>query len=77
MIVAHKGSEALVKAEPGNRRIIVRVRGSESKTRRDLLALVRYDFDKIHSEDRMEVLAKVPIKDHPGLMVDYEKLVAF
>lgn len=70
---------ALVKAEPIERRVIVRVRGGDARARLNLLAIIRYDLDLIHAEfkDRLEAQAKVPLREFPAFAVDYRKLVAF
>jgi internalin A len=79
VILVHEDCKALVKAESGDRRVIVRVKGGDAGARRRLLAIIRYDLDRIHSEfkDRLEVLAKVPLTDYPAFAVEYKKLVAF
>ncbi len=79
VILAYEDCEALVKAEPAERRVLVRVRGGDAGSRRRLLALVRYEFDRINAEfkDRLEAEPKVPLTDFPEFAVDYKKLVAF
>jgi internalin A len=79
VILAYEECKALVKTEPLDRRVIVRVKGGDAGSRRRLLAIIRYDLDRIHAEfkDRLEVQAKVPLKDAPQFSVDYKKLIAF
>src|SRR6185369_5669856 len=79
VILAHEDCKALVIAQPADRRVIMRVRGENSGARRELLALIRYDFDRIHAEfkDRLDAQSKVPLTDFPEFSVDYKKLVAF
>lgn len=78
VVLAHEGCRALVIAEPADRRVIVRVKG-DSGARRRLLAIVRYDLDRINAEfkDRLDARPKVPLLDFPEFSIDYEKLVAF
>jgi GTPase SAR1 family protein len=79
VILAHEDCKALVTAEPADRRVIVRVKGENSSARRRLLAIIRYDLDRIHAEfkDRLDALPKVPLTEFPEFSVDYKKLVAF
>ncbi len=79
VVLSHEASRALVKAEPVERRIVVRVRGGDASARRSLLAIIRYDLDRIHAEfkDRLDAQAKVPLAESPTYSVDYKKLVAF
>jgi internalin A len=78
-ILSHEGIKALVHADPANRRVVVRVKGGDASARRRLLAIIRYDLDKLNSEfkDRLDAQPKVPLKDHPECVVDYKKLIAF
>jgi internalin A len=78
-ILAYEDCKALVKAEPAERRVLVRVKEGDAGARRRLLALVRYEFDRINAEfkDRLEAEPKVPLADFPEFAVDYKKLVAF
>jgi internalin A len=79
VILGYEDCTALVKAEQGERRVVVRVRGGTASSRRNLLAIIRYDMDRIHAEfkDRLDVEALVPLAKFPKLTVDYKKLVAF
>jgi len=79
VVLAYEDCKALVKTEPAERRVIVRVNGGNPIARRNLLAIIRYDFDLIHAEfkDRLDVQEKVPLTANPSFSVDYKKLVAF
>jgi internalin A len=79
VVLSHENCRALVKTEPIERRIVVRVRGGDAVGRRSLLAIIRYDLDRIHTEfkDRLDAQAKVPLAEFPAFSVDYKKLVAF
>lgn len=72
VVLAREGNEALVKADREDRKIYIRVRGPE-KTRRALLAIIRWQFDAIHQTiPGLEVVEKVPMPDHPQIEpVDY------
>jgi internalin A len=79
VILAHEECKALIVAEPVNRRLVVRVKGRDSGARRRLLAVIRYDLDRLNAEfkDRLDAQPKVPLTDFPAFSVDYQKLVAF
>jgi len=79
VILAHEDCKALVTSVTADRRVIVRVKGGDAGGRRRLLALIRYDLDKINAEfkDRLDAQPKVPLADFPEFSVDYKKLAAF
>ena len=79
VILAHEDCKALVTAVPADRRVIVRVKNGDAAARRRLLALVRYDLDRINAEfkDRLDAQPKMPLMQYPAFAVDYNKLAAF
>lgn len=79
VVLAYEDCKALVTAVTAERRVIVRVNGGNAGARRRLLAIIRYDLDRINSEfkDRLDVRPKVPLAKFPEFAVDYKKLVAF
>lgn len=79
VILAHEGCRALVTAVVLERCVKVGVKGGSAGSRRRLLAMIRYDFDRLHNEfkDRLEVVARVPLKEYPESTIDYQKLVAW
>ena len=79
VVLSYEDCNALVKAETVDRRVVVRVRGSDANARRNLLAIIRYDLDRIHAEfkDRLDAQPKVPLAEFPTFSVDYRKLLAF
>jgi internalin A len=79
VVLAHDGCRALVTAVPAERRIVVRVLGGDARTRRSLLAIIRYDLDQLNAEfkDFIGAVAKVPLAGHAQHAIDYGKLVAF
>ena len=75
VVVADQGNLALVRADREDRKILVWVKGPE-RTRRVLLSLIRFHFDVIHgSISGIEVQEKVPLPDHPEILVDYQYLM--
>ena len=79
VVLAREGSRALINARPSEKRITIRIVGGDAGARRRLLAIIRYDFEKINSEfrDRLQAEPKVPLFDDPDYAIDYRKLVAF
>lgn len=69
---------ALVKTDIDAKKVLIRVRGpARDGSRRELLAVIRYDFERIHGQlRRLEVHERVPVPDHPGYALDYRELVA-
>lgn len=68
-------STALVQADSASRIVRIFVTGPVNSRRR-LLAVIRSDFEHIHSSYRFKVNAFVPSVDLPGLAVEYDKLLA-
>lgn len=66
---------ALVQADSGSRVVRVFVTGPPEGQRR-LLAVIRSDFEHIHRSYRFKVSSFVPVEGHPGLAVEYDKLLA-
>jgi internalin A len=79
VVLARENCVALVTSQQADRRVIVRVRGGNASLRRELLAVIRYDLERINAEfkDALGAVAKVPLSNHPFYAVDYEKLRAF
>jgi internalin A len=79
VILAYEDCKALVTAEPAARRVIIRIKGGDAGARRRLLAIIRYDLDRISAEfkDRLEAQQMVPLAEDPTVAIDYKKLVAF
>ncbi|MEI7728057.1 MAG: COR domain-containing protein [Verrucomicrobiota bacterium] len=78
VVLRWENCRAMVKAEAGTRRVVVRVRDDGSESRRRLLAVIRMDFERIHAGiPRLEVKTKVPLPKHPEVVIDYDKLVSF
>ena len=75
VMVADGGNIALIQADKVDRRVYVWVKGPEH-TRRALLSIIRFHFDMIHSSvPGIRVEEKVPLPDHPEIVVDYQYLV--
>jgi len=69
------GNKALVKADREDKKVFVRVSGGE-QTRRPFLRTIRFNFEYIHkSIPGIEPKEKVPLPDHPEIVVDYRYLL--
>ena len=73
VILNFEGNQALVKADPQDRCVTVSVKGSAASRRR-LLGIIRFDFQRIHSNFKMEPQEKVPVPKHPAVSVSYKEL---
>lgn len=78
VVLEWNGCRALVKADLAERRISISVQGGTDVGRRELLAVIRSDFERIHREiSALEVTSFVPVPDHPTVKIEYDKLLAF
>ncbi|HIE31128.1 MAG TPA: GTP-binding protein, partial [Methanosarcinales archaeon] len=69
------GNKALVKADKEDKKIFIWVSGRE-QTRRTFLGVIRSNFDYIHETiPGIEPEEKVPLPDHPEIVVDYRHLL--
>ncbi|MDV3351612.1 COR domain-containing protein [Leptothoe sp. LEGE 181152] len=74
VILDFEGNRALVKADPQDRCVTISVNGPLASRRR-LLAIIRYDFERIHSHFKTKPKEKVPVPGHPSVSVDYQELL--
>ncbi len=74
VILAFEDNRALVKADRQDRCVTISVKGPIASRRR-LLAIIRYDFERIHSSFKFKPQEKVPVPKHPAVSVDYKKLL--
>lgn len=75
VVLKSGGNTALIKADIEDRKIYIWVNGDEP-TRRDFLSAIRSQFDAVHKTiAKIETREKVPVPDHPNVVVDYEHLL--
>ncbi|MEN8447434.1 MAG: TIR domain-containing protein, partial [Cyanobacteria bacterium J06555_13] len=75
VILTFEGNRALVKADPQDRHVTISVEGPLASRRR-LLAVIRSDFDRIHSSFKSKPKELVPVPGHPSVTVSYKELLA-
>ena len=76
VVLSFEGNTALVKADMQDKKVFIFVLGP-SAGRRRLLAIIRSDFEHIHSEIRnLGPSEMVALPDYPDIVVSYEKLLA-
>ncbi|MBW4658134.1 MAG: leucine-rich repeat domain-containing protein [Drouetiella hepatica Uher 2000/2452] len=73
-ILEFEGNRALVKADRQDRCVTISVDGAMTSRRR-LLAVIRSDFERIHSSFKFIPQAKVPVPSHPEVVLAYQDLV--
>ncbi len=74
-VILHlEGNRALVKADRADRCVSISVDGPISSRRR-LLAIIRYDCDRIHSSFKFKPEELVPVPAHPDVMLPYQDLL--
>ena len=77
VILQFEGCQALVKGDVHERRVWIFVAGPV-RGQRNLLAIIRNDFERIHSDiKKLQPQAMVPVPKHPEVVVPYEKLRKF
>ena len=76
VILTFEENLALVKADHIDRSITISVSGKADGQRR-LLAVIRADFERIHSNFQFTVHPLVPIPDRPTEYIRYRELVAY
>jgi internalin A len=74
VILHFEGNRALVKADRQDRQVTILVDGPTAGRRR-LLAIIRSDFDRIHSSFTFRPEEKVPVPNHPDLSLNYQDLL--
>jgi internalin A len=79
VVLEYGRARALVFAKNDDKKIIIRIRGGTSTSRRELLAIIRCDIERINAEfrHRLDVQERVPLLVDSTLSVDYKKLVTF
>ncbi|QUY41747.1 COR domain-containing protein [Acaryochloris marina] len=74
VILDFEGNRALVKADQQDRSVTISINGPQQGRRR-LLAIIRSDFERIHSSFKSKPEEKVPIPNHPHLSLTYDDLL--
>ena len=75
VVLKYSDNIAFVKADIEDRIIYIRVSGNED-SRREFLSKLQFQIESIHKTiPRLEVKTKIPIPNHPNILVDYEHLM--
>jgi internalin A len=75
VLLSRNQNKALVKADREDCKTYIQINGPAG-TRREFLAIIRAEFDHIHRTiSKLEVKEKVPLTDHPNIVVDYQHLI--
>ena len=76
VILKFGDSQALVKADVQDRKVFISVSGPTSGRRRELLAVIRADFERIHRDIRnLKPQEMIPVPDYPNVVLLYKKLL--
>ncbi|ESA35951.1 small gtp-binding protein [Leptolyngbya sp. Heron Island J] len=73
VILEKEGNRALVKADIQDRKVIISIMGPVASRRR-LLAIIRSDFEHIHSSFKFQVEEMVPTPHDPNALTSYSDL---
>jgi len=77
IILKSGNNRALLKSDQEDRKIFIFISGN-SFTRRDLLSMIRSQFDSIHQTIKgLEAKEKVPIPGYSGIFADYKNLLVY
>jgi internalin A len=75
VILRFEGARALVKADTAEKTVVISVSGPSATVRRNLLAIIRSDFEQIHRDiPRLDPQAMIPVPGHPNVVLDYKEL---
>ena len=70
------GCRALVKADVQDKKVFISVSGVAAARRRELLAIIRSDFERIHRDIRnLQPREMIPVPEFPSLIVPYRDLL--
>jgi internalin A len=77
IVLKSGNNRALLKSDQEDRKIFIFISGNSS-TRRELLAIIRSQFDSIHQTIKgLEAKEKVPIPGYSGIFADYKNLLVY
>ena len=77
IVLKSGNNRALLKSDQEDRKIFIFISGN-SFTRRDLLSMIRSQFDSIHQTIKgLEAKEKVPIPGYSGIFADYKNLLVY
>ncbi|MFM6074919.1 MAG: hypothetical protein ACKPB9_25590, partial [Dolichospermum sp.] len=76
IVLKYRKNRALLKSDQEDRKIFIFISGNSS-TRKELLAMIRSQFDSIRQTIHLEAKEKVPIPGHPDIFADYENLQVY
>ena len=76
VVLEFEGNRALVRADKGDKKVFISINGSPAGRRR-LLAIIRSDFDRIHSDiKKLKPTELATVPGHPDVTVKYADLLA-
>ena len=75
VILEFGDSRALVRADKEDKRVFISVQGPTSPGRRELLSVIRSDFDHIHQSFKFTPEEMIPVFAGAELLVPYKKLL--
>ena len=76
VILRFEEGRALVKADVVDKKVFIHVTG-QAEARRRLLAVIRSDFERIHSDLKFKPAELVPLHEHPDEAVTYQELLVY
>jgi internalin A len=75
VILAFDGNEALVKADKEDKRVFISVQGPTSRGRRELLSVIRSEFEFIHRSFTFKPQEMIAVPGAADVLVPYQELL--
>jgi internalin A len=75
VILAFDGNEALIKADKEDRRVFISVKGPTSRGRRELLSVIRSDFEHTHRSFTFKPQEMIQVPEALEILVPYHELL--
>jgi internalin A len=76
-VLEFEGSRALIKSDRVDKSVSISIRDGNNDNQRRLLAIIRSNFEAIHSNFKFTVVELVPIPKYPQKYHSYQELLAF
>ena len=71
VVLKFEENQAVVRADLQDKKIFINITGSE-EGRRELLGIIRYDFERIHRSFKFQPSEMIPVPGYPNVLVSYE-----
>ena len=80
LVIAFDGQEALIRADAEAQTISIFVRGAQEETRRrrEMLAIIRNEFERIHTSfANLDVVPQVRVPGYDNIFIEYNEVIDY